>query len=103
MAHYSGAILNERLTVFLTRRSYFAPIIRALTSTGSIVEQKAFMVEAPGTAPGSAMRTCCVVYRYSQLPDTPYISLITRNGKTSVEIIYLLAFHRLLQGVDYDP
>lgn len=75
VAHHSGTILSERQTVFVARRSYFTPITKSLDRAGVDYEPKPrlFMVEVPGTAPGSATATSCALYRYSQHADTLYI------------------------------
>ncbi len=57
-------------TPFNTRRSYFAPIIKAKTRH---LNRSAFMVEAPGTAPGSAIPSKCAVYRHSWQASPLYI------------------------------
>jgi len=46
--------------LYYARRSWFAPV-RARRGGN--------LVEAPGTAPGSATLISCTVYRHSRLPD----------------------------------
>ncbi len=58
------------------RRSYFAPIKCGLLTPGP------YVVEAPGTAPGSDQFITKTVYRHSRQADTANIG--TNNGKKKV-------------------
>ena len=58
------------------RRSYFAPIKSCLAEPA-----KRFMVEAPGTAPGSDRFITISIYRYSWRTSAPNIVRSDRIGK----------------------
>ncbi len=60
---------SESNHLYYARRSCFAPLPDAakILFLGS---KTFFMVEAPGTAPGSVSPIPQHVYRHSQLPDT---------------------------------
>ncbi|CCQ72815.1 protein of unknown function [Magnetospira sp. QH-2] len=59
-----GTMPDESKSLYYARRSYFAPITSPPNSPPD-----GLMVEAPGTAPGSATLIPLSVYRHSRLPD----------------------------------
>ena len=69
-----GYHTERKYCLYYMRRSYFAPtptVSNLMPLLGRVIETE--MVEAPGTAPGSALLISQHVYRHSWKSSTPNI------------------------------
>ncbi len=78
---------GKRKASFNIRRSWFAPIKNPENSfrLTLAVYLAGLLVEAPGTAPGSAMPIARTVYCHSQQADAPYKVIFSGNLKWLVK------------------
>src|SRR5690242_19305362 len=76
--------------LYHARRACFAPMSRRLRRDSP---GRRDLVEAPGTAPGSATLIPQAVYRHSRLPDTGDIGCAAGKGNRAASSAQVSVFH----------